>query len=341
MKAKHITILSLALMFLTSCAKTEFDVLPADQLMGDSLRTTYTIDKLISEFDTNYDAFTDTINFRGGLFTLKQIRSASPVVISGVVTSSDMEGNVYKNIVVQEMRPGGRAIRISIDASGLSGIYPLGQRVWILCNDLYLGKYAQSYQLGTWYKNTERFIVKRSNDSIIYRMEPGRIPFPVAKKLIRAYGKPDPRLVVPDTMTIAQIRAGGMAVLNRLVCIKNAFFTGRGSDFNRPTVLKNDADYIFAPPTNGIGFPQSREIQDGTGSIFVSTSEYSKFAERPLPSSQFRGNITAIVGWYNDKIITLSPTSTPTNQIYHQLTLRSIKDLGRGFEGYHQSLIAN
>lgn len=341
MKNKIITLIQLLiLVFFASCNKTEFDVISADKLMGDSLSTTYTIDQLITEFDSNYDAYTDTTNYKGGLFTVKQILSPKSVVISGVVTSSDIEGNVYKNLIIQEMRPSGKAMRISIDASGLSGIYPLGQKVWIKCNNLYLGKYAQSYQIGTLFKNYERSIKKRSIDSLIYRMEPGRIAMPIAMNVIHAYGKQDLKLVKADTLTIAQIKSGGVGVLNKLVCIKNAYFTGRGSDFNKPAILKFDADYIFAPSTNGVGFPQSREIQDGTGSVFISTSEYSRFAKRPLPGSQYKGNITAIVGWYNDKKTDINPTKI-TTEIYHQLTLRSLKDLGKGFENYHLSLKEN
>ncbi len=73
------------------------------------------------------------------------------------------------------------------------------------------------------------------------------------------------------------------------------------------------------------------QIVDGTGSIFVSTSEYAKFATRRLPDPSIKGNITAIVAWYNDRDVNVDP-----NKIYHQLTLRSIHDLGEGFELYHQ-----
>ena len=137
-------------------------------------------------------------------------------------------------------------------------------------------------------------------------------------------------------MTIAEIRNAGASLVNKLVCIKNAFFTGNGADYNQPVPI-SASDMIFAPSTNGIGYPQSREIQDGTGSIFVSTSEYAKFASYKLPASSYRGNITAIVGWYNDK----SPADNPdklVTKIYHQLTLRSISDLGKGFEEYQKSI---
>jgi hypothetical protein len=163
------------------------------------------------------------------------------------------------------------------------------------------------------------------------RIEPGRMPRLIADRSIIAYGMPEPSAVVADTMTLAQIKAAGPAVYNKLVCIKGAWFTGKGANFGVPATI-SVSDQIFAPSTNGIGFPQSREIQDGSGvSMFISTSEYSKFATRRLPASTIKGNITAIVGWYNDRDATIS-----SSKVYHQLTLRSIRDLGKGFESYHQ-----
>jgi len=330
------TILVVSVMFF-ACAKTEFEPIAQDQLLGDSLTTTYTIQQLIDEFKTDSDAYTDTATYIGGLFTAKKIVSAQPVVISGVVTSTDIEGNVYKFMTVQETRPNGLAMKISVDMSGLSARYPLGQRVWIQCNDLVLGRYAQSYQLGVKYINLTKFKVKKSIDSTIYRVEPGRIPPPIAAKIIHAYDTPNKSLVKADTMTIAQIKAAGPNIINKLVCIKNAYFTGRGADFNAPAPIKKEEDFIFAPSTNGIGYPQSREITDGTGSVFISTSEFSKFAKNKIPSSQYNGNITALVGWYNDKLTNINPTSI-TDKIYHQLTLRTISDLGAGYEGYLQEI---
>jgi len=293
---------------LTGCAKTEFDPISPDKLMGEKWGTTCTIAQLKSEFMKT-----------SGLFSADLISSQPDIIINGIVTSSDNEGNVYKYIVVQEEGENAQAMKISIDAGSISGIYPLGQRVSVLCNDLYIGKYAEGPQMGISYYNTEKG-----------RTEPGRIPKLISDIHISAYGLPVPGDVKPDTMTIAQIKAAGLTVANKLVCIKNAFFTGKGSNFGLPGTIST-AEQIFAPSTNGIGYPQSREIQDGSGvSVFVSTSEYAKFASKKLPASTYKGNITAIVGWYNDKDATPSPT-----KIYHQLTLRSIYDLGKGFEGYH------
>lgn len=294
--------------FLGSCAKTEFDQIPFEKIQGERWEATITI----AELKNNYMTST-------GLFTADKIENASSdIVFNGIVTSSDVEGNVYKYLTVQEEGENAQAIKISIDVSGLSAIYPLGQRISVRCNDLYIGKYAESPQIGI------RYVNKEKNN----RIEPGRMPKLLSDIHISAYGLPEPQAVKADTMTIAQIKAAGSSLFNKLVCIKNAYFTGKGADYGEPVTILEE-NKIFAPPTGGIGYPQSREIQDGTGSIFVSTSEYAKFASKPLPPSSMRGNITAIVGWYNDKDATHD-----SSKIYHQLTLRSLKDLGKGFESY-------
>jgi len=320
---------------LTACTKTEYNAIPVSQLLGDSLPTTISIHKLDSLYNTSLDVYTDTLNKNAGLFTVRLIpEDTTYMVINGVITSSDVEGNIYKYIVIQELGKDGQAIKISIDAGSLSGIWPVGQKVSVKLNGLYLGKYAQSFQIGTRFVNLDKIKLDTLHHKNIYRIEPGRIPLPIAMQAIHAYGMPNANLIKTDTMTIAQIRQSGMSMVNKLVCIKNAYFTGRGADYGLPATIIKDADYIFAPSTGGIGYPQSREIQDGSGfSIFISTSEYSKFATYKLPTSNYRGNITSIVGWYNDKDVPFSQS-----KIYYQLTMRGLFDLGKGFEGYHQEI---
>lgn len=65
-----------------------------------------------------------------------------------------------------------------------------------------------------------------------------------------------------------------------------------------------------------IGYPMSREVSDGTGTLYISTSEYAHFAETFIPKKGSVGTVTAILGWFHDK-----------NDNYggkYQLTLRSL-----------------
>jgi len=311
----------------TSCAETDFEAIPANKLMGDSLTTTYTIEQLKNNFLTLNDAYSDTVNYKGGLYTADPIQADSDIVISGYITSTDAEGNVYKYFVVQEPGANGQAIKVSIDASGLSSIYPLGQKVWIRCNGLYIGRYGEAEQIGSRYVNTTKFKIKKSTGDTIYRIEPGRMPYLIAIEHIHAYGMPDPTAIKPDTMTIAQIKAQAanhQKLVNKLVCIKNAFFTGKSESDNL-----TDSELIFAPSTNGAGYPQLRDINDGTGEISIATSEYAKFASYPIPASTYRGDITVIVGWYRNYTDAAGAW---------QLTLRTIDDLGKGFETYKANI---
>lgn len=245
-------------------------------------------------------------------------------VINGIITTTDIAGNIYKYIVVQEEEPNGQAIRVSIDAPGLASLYPLGQRVSIVLNDLYIGQYGQSPQIGIFGMHKTRGDEPEQTAAI---------PMPLVRNSVFRYGSPEPEAVVADTMTIAEIKAmDPNEIAYRLVCIKDAYFTGKGSDFNLPGDLP-DKDKIFAPGTDGKNFPQAREITDGTGSVFIATSEFARFATYPLPAPSFRGNITALIGWYNNRDIPADP-----KKIYHQLTLRTLDDLGTGFEGYKSGL---
>ena len=296
---------------LVACTQNDFN--PAEYTTGTKVESTTTIAKLKAEF----------IGKKWNFFGADSIHSDKQQVINGIVTSTDVEGNIYKYIVVKEEEPGGQAIRVSVDAAGLAAIYPIGQRVSIILNDLYIGQYGQCAQIGAFGKH-------RTRGSEPEQTAP--IPFPIARNQIIAYGKPDSSAVVPDTMTIRQILDANKEDMSfRLVYIKNARFTGNGEWISGTNFTAlSAANKIFAPGTNGLNYPQSREINDSTGSIHISSSEFSRFAGYPLPPPSYVGDITAIVGWYNNSDFSLNDNKTK----YYQLTMRTLGDLGKGFEEY-------
>lgn len=301
----NIAVLILALLGFVSCSQTDFE--PLEMTKGEKIPSTTTVADLMTTYMTSAQ-----------LFSADRITSSTDLVINGIVTSTDIEGNVYKYIAIQEEIPNGRAIRVSIDASGISALYPIGQRVSVVMNNLCIGKYGDSPQVGVYYS--------RPKDG---RISPGAIPMPIARQQIIAYGNAEPSAVVADTMTIAEILAAPKETMHyKLVCIKNAWFTGKGFDFGKPATI-SEKEKIFAPGTNGIGYPQSREIQDGTGSSVIATSEFAKFAQKPLPAPTYKGHITVLVSWYKDK---------DANAGNYQLTLRTLGDLGVGFNGYLSSI---
>jgi len=71
------------------------------------------------------------------------------LIIEGYVVSNDKYGNFYKNLVIQETVDGSKeGINISIGETGLFTKYAVGQKVFIKCKGLVLGKYGGEVQLG-------------------------------------------------------------------------------------------------------------------------------------------------------------------------------------------------
>jgi len=302
---------------LSSCAQTEFDAMQMENPV--KWTTTHSISQFIAAYASDKgDAFPVRPNSgTANLYSADTIpRSGAPIVITGRVVSEDVAGNIYKNVVIQDTITGD-AIKMSVDAGSMSGIYPIGQLISMKCNGLVIGKYAELLQLGILYYNNDTDTKKQG-------YEPGRIPYSFLSTIVQAYGLPQPNKIKVDTMTIAQITASNKSVHSRLVCIKNAYFTGNEKGTPLATAAK-----IFAPSTNGIGYPQSRDITDGTGTVAIATSEYAKFAKQALPASTYKGNITAIVGWYHDKSGYVGSW---------QLTIRSLDDLGKGFEEFRATV---
>lgn len=66
-------------------------------------------------------------------------------VISGIVTANDALDNFYKLIVVQDSTA---AITLKLDGFSLSAHYPLGMRVVIRLNGMWMGEYGGMLQLG-------------------------------------------------------------------------------------------------------------------------------------------------------------------------------------------------
>jgi hypothetical protein len=299
---------------LTSCNQTEFD---APKMENQAKWTpTHTISDFIKTYaSVSGDIFPVRPNSgTANLYSVDTIpMNGDSIVISGRVVSEDIEGNIYKNMVIQDPITGD-ALKISADAGSLSGIFPIGQIISIKCNGLAIGKYAELYQLGVVYYNVDPKSEKTG-------YEPGRIPYSYFATVVQAVGLPEPNKIRVDTMTIAQVLSSTKTIHSKLICIKNAYFTGK----EKGATIPLEANKIFAPSTSGVGYPQSRDITDGTGTIAIATSEYSQFAKKKLPADTYKGDITAIVGWYHDKASYAGSW---------QLTLRSLNDLGKGFEAY-------
>lgn len=66
-------------------------------------------------------------------------------IITGIVTANDANDNFYKTIVLQDSTA---AISIRMDGFGLSANYPLGMRLMVKLNGMWMGEYGGMLQLG-------------------------------------------------------------------------------------------------------------------------------------------------------------------------------------------------
>ncbi len=328
-----------SLLLFTACEQ-HFDRIPDERAViaedsPEAWQPTLSILDLIENYDDDNNKGEDG----AGLFTINPIDAPEDVIVRGRIITDDAQGNVYKYIVIQSLDDDRTCLKISIDAGSISGMYPLGQVINVKCNGLIIGHYAGAPQLGVrGYRNDNKI-----------REEPGRIPYTLAMEHIQKIGLPDPDKIVKEKITLKEITQFSPKLdCFKIVEIENVYFTGYNDDGDKlnseiipfPTDGQNISSILdkyelnptFAPSTYSadkgynIGFPRSREIKDGSGAtdVYISTSEYARFADHRLPKfgSSNTSTITAIVGWYQD------------NAKYDgswQLTIRSLSDLGDGF----------
>lgn len=259
----------------------------------------------------------DGINY---LFAIDTIPAATkPVYIRGRVTTDDRAGNFYKSLCIQQIVDGEQqALRLSVDAGSIGGLYQLGQEILIRVDGLAIGRYANQPQLCLPSYNNN---IYANNAEQKIGWAPGRIPIAIFKARTHCIGYPDVNKLVYDEYRISEFTS----VLNlqatrdwdaKLVRIKNVHYTGyyfTTSGTSKCTTGDPEDDTnanVFAPTTENIGYPQSRIIEDEFGNkTSVSSSEYAKFAHFYIPGADangvsncpdYVGDVVGILGFYSD-----------------------------------------
>ncbi len=320
-----------------------------------------TLNQLLDEYMTEEGNFlsettpyrTRATNGKDGIyvFSIDTLPSVgTPLYIRGRVVTEDHAGNFYKAMVIQQIVDGKQqALRLSVDASSVSGQYAIGQEILIRVNGFAIGRYANQPQLCVPAYNNN---IYANNAEQKVGWAPGRIPFSRFQKATQLIGKADRSKIQTDTIAITDFTSLSVTKLEdqkairymdgMLVCIKDISFTGQYADTYGDLVDCTTGDpetdqnaNVFAPTTNNIGFPQSRVISDGTNNTTVSTSEYAKFARFYLPgcnangvsgASDYKGSVTGILGYYRDN------PRYDADQWDWSITLRSLSDKGWGTE---------
>lgn len=286
------------------------------------------------------------------LFSIDTISKAEkPVYIRGRITTDDYAGNFYKSLCIQQVVDGKQqALRISVDAGSVGGLYQIGQEVLIRVDGLAVGRYANQPQLCVPSYNNNTY-ANSAKEKVGWAS--GRIPMAIFKERVSCIGKPDVSKLVYDEMLITDFTSilglkEARQLDARLVRLKNVHFSGEYFNYGKPATCEftdpNDFTNgknanVFAPTTGNIGYPQGRVIKDEAGNYTaVSTSEYAKFALFYLPGAtpnsvdgcaDYKGDIVGILGFYVDN--GLRATSDPSRYgpaiDDWAITIRSLDDL--------------
>lgn len=222
-------------------------------------------------------------------------------IIEGIVTGNDISGNIYQFIVIQGVFADGTCdntkggIEVAIKGIGsLASVFPVGQRVRINLNGLYIGAYGKCPRIGQPYVNTNG------------AMRQGPMTIDKVKSNIMLVGKPDPSKVVPLELTKADINSNNIDnITPMLVQISNASI---------PDALLTDnlERCKFAhteDPANTYSMEHDIKMSDG-GKVKLNTSTSATFANEFMPQ-----------GTCNIQGIMLRYTTS------WQMTLRSLDDV--------------
>ena len=274
------------------------------------------------------------------LFSIDTIpASEKPVYIRGRVTTDDYAGNFYKTLCIQQVFVNGndttqQALRLSVDAGSIGGLYQLGQEILIRVDGLAIGRYANQPQLCLPSYNNN---IYAQNAGQKVGWASGRIPIAIFKARTQSIGMPDKSKLYYETLKITDYNnildlEDARSWDAKLVRIKNVHFTGQYYNNGTPakcTTGDPETDQnanVFAPTTQNLNFPQARVFYDENNHhSAVSTSEYAKYAHFYLPAENYWGDVVGILGFYYDNGLKYS--QYPPAKDDWSISIRSVDDL--------------
>jgi hypothetical protein len=184
------------------------------------------------------------------------------LVISGVVTMNDEQGNYFNKIVIQDNTGG---IEVCLHQSQLYRNYPVGRKVYIKCDGLFLGNDHGNLQLGMTPDETGRT---------------ADIPQSLIENYVVKANYPNE--IKADTVSLATLSSlyTGKPYLNKLVVITQAEFTA--DQMGVPYAQSSDlSSFTF------------RTLQDCSGKqLQLKTSAYARFQPALTPAGN--GFVTGI-----------------------------------------------
>jgi hypothetical protein len=218
-----------------------------------------------------------TIKALKAMHTIGAIRRITQdLVIAGVVVADDKSGNFYKSIAIQDETGG---ITVRLDGTNLNTTYPVGRKIYIKLNGLYMGDYNRLIQIGGGIDNTD----------------PAREELaPIASTLFDTYilkGSFN-NAVTPKVVTVAQLHDSLQSMLIQL----------NNMEFVTADTSKTYADVVTQSSRN-------LNVKGcGGSSVILRTSGFANFAGINVPNGN--GTLLAVYTMFgNTKQLLIRDTS--------------------------------
>ncbi len=199
---------------------------------------------------------------------LKTLYKGAPVQvtgeyrISGAVVSSDVQGNFYKTLVLDD---GTGGIEVKLDLERIFELFMIHTRVTVRCNGLWLGSYGGTLQLGA--EPFEGYETQYLSETMIAEHLQSDDEF---------YGE-----VRPRKLTFAEIAPSHIST-----------FAG----FDGVQFIDEELGMRWSETDADT----DRHLVDAAGdTLIVRTSRHAKFAGRLLP--RYSGKIEGVLGCFNGK----------------------------------------
>ncbi len=278
MKTIQYSKLFLALVFLTgavSCVRFERDPSPDTTGTIPTLpenAKVVSVEELEGHFPGNFDSIT-------------QSEAGEDYYLLLEVLGNDISGNIYKSMYVRDAfdpkadPEDTYALNLAIDKTNLYNFFPLGQKFYLKCTGLYIGRYNNLPQMGFRYKD--------DNGAVGL----GRIPDEVFMQNVFRYGvAPADEADMPQPIEITDAAQLSSRLYNQLVLLRNVEFA------------PDEIGQEFAPaPPSGSNPTSSDRIFtiNGTGSgLTLRTSSACRFFRRPVPAG--KGDMLCIYAIYGE-----------------------------------------
>ena len=256
MKLVRLSLLCLlSAVVVSSCVKKHFDSPPDTTGYDPMLHVNATIESFA----------------KAGLnLQIGQSRVLGDTTIYGIVIGDDRSGNIYKKIIIEDTA--GWGMMIVLDKTNLYGDYPVGRRVYIKTNGLYLTNY-------------------KGLPEIVYSVNPDNTTNGIPSSLISTFVIKGsyPHFIKPAEVTGDDLLAAPFQYLNTLVKISgmqfdvtsaNVPYSNATASTNRAIVNcthtatlvmynSNYANFQSAITPNGNGFIT------GIMSIYISTPQFT------------------------------------------------------------------